>query len=97
MELVFIITGLNGLLFLRILIMPLSLRTAGFICNRCFYWCLLLSYICELPVVFVSERNTWDLCLISLSGSPVGRFLFSVLTNDIYTTYYTYYKYCFIL
>ena len=88
-ELVCIITGLIGLLFLSIYITALSLRAAGFICTRYFYWCLLLSYICELPVVFVSERSTWDLCLISLSGSPVGRFLFSVLTNDIHTTYYT--------
>jgi len=87
MELVCIITGLIGLLFLSILITALSLGAAGFIYNRYFYWCLLLSYICELPVVFLSERSTWDLCLISLSGSPAGKFLFSLLTNDIYTTY----------
>lgn len=59
MELVCIITGLIGLL--SILIMALSLEAAGFICNRYFYWCLLLSYICKLPVVLVSERSTWDL------------------------------------
>jgi hypothetical protein len=59
MELVCVITGLFGLLFLSILITALSLGAAGFICNRYFYWCLLLSYICELPVVFVSERSTW--------------------------------------
>ena len=61
MELVCIITGLIELLFLSILITALSLGADGFICNRYFYWCLLLSYICKLPIVFVSERSTWDL------------------------------------
>lgn len=61
MELVCIITGLIGLLILSILIMALSLGAADFICYRYFYCSLLLSYICKLPVVLVSERSTWDL------------------------------------
>ena len=77
--------------------MALSLGAAGFICNRYFCWCLLLSYICELSVVYVCERSPRNLCLISLYGSPVGRFLFCVLTNDIYSMYYTYYKYHYLI
>jgi hypothetical protein len=57
LELVCIITGFIGLLFLSILITALSLGAAGFICNRYFYCCMLLSYICELPVLFVSKRS----------------------------------------